>query len=65
MDIWVITDNTPENRLTLQKSEVAEAKWVSEAQLRRMIENGEIHKNGKEYFDSVFEKITKHKGAVI
>ena len=65
LDIWVITDNTPESRLTLQKSEVAEAKWVSEAQLRSMIENGEFHNYGKEYFDSVFEKITKHKGAVI
>ncbi len=65
LDIWVITSELPAERLALQRSEVAEAKWVTEAELRRMIEKGEFHNYGKEYFESVFKKIEKYRGAVI
>lgn len=65
LDIWVITSSLPANKLVLQRSEVAEAKWVTEAELHRMIENGEFHNYGKEYFESVFKKINKYRGAVI
>lgn len=65
LDVWGITDNTPENRLILQQSEVAEAKWVSKSELLRMIDKGKFHNYGKEYFESVFKKINEQKGAVI
>ncbi len=65
LDVWAIICDVPENRLVLQRSEVAEAKWVSDGTLRNMIKNGEFHNYGKEYFDSVFEKIKNYRGAVI
>ena len=48
----------------LQRSEVAEAKWVTEEELREMIDNGNYHNYGKEYFDSIFGKIKELRGAV-
>ena len=54
LDVWAIVCDIPENELVLQRSEVAQAKWVSEAELKRMIEDGNFHNYGKEYFDSVF-----------
>lgn len=57
LDIWVITTDIPAGKLTLQSSEVAEAKWVDKATLDGMIARGEYHNYGKEYFSLVFEKI--------
>lgn len=64
LDVWAIICDIPENMLVLQRSEVAQAKWVSERELRKMIENGNFHNYGKEYFDSIFEKIKSIRGAV-
>ena len=64
LDVWAIVCNISENKLVLQRSEVAQAKWVSERELRKMIENGNFHNYGKEYFDSIFEKIKSIRGAV-
>ena len=64
LDVWGIVCNISENKLVLQRSEVAQAKWVSERELRKMIENGNFHNYGKEYFDSIFEKIKSIRGAV-
>ena len=49
----------------LQRSEVAEAKWVSKEELREMIKGGSFHNYGKEYFDCIFEKSESLRGAVI
>ena len=65
LDIWVITTDISEEKLFLQKSEVAEAKWVSEDCLRDMIKNGNFHNYGKEYFDTVFCRINDYRGAVV
>ena len=64
LDVCAIVCNISENKLVLQRSEVAQAKWVSERELRKMIENGNFHNYGKEYFDSIFEKIKSIRGAV-
>ena len=64
LDVWAIVCDVPENELVLQRSEVAEAKWVTKEQLCQMIENGNFHNYGKEYFDSVFEKIKDIRGTV-
>lgn len=64
LDVWAIVCDTPENELVLQRSEVAEAKWVAEKELRKMIEDGDFHNYGKEYFDGVFEKIKNLRGMV-
>ena len=64
LDVWAIVCDIPEEELVLQRSEVAQAKWVSERELRRMIEDGNFHNYGKEYFDSIFEKIKDLRGAL-
>ena len=63
LDIWFITCDTPIDRLKLQKSEVAAAKWVSKTELKMMISSGEFHNYGKEYFDKVFSKVENYRGA--
>lgn len=64
LDIWAIVCDIPESELVLQRSEVAEAKWVTEETLRGMIANGNFHNYGKEYFDRIFGKIKELRGAV-
>lgn len=57
LDLWVIKTDIPAEKLTLQKSEVSAAKWVSKETLNKMIKNGEYHNYGNEYFSSVLEGI--------
>jgi isopentenyldiphosphate isomerase len=54
VDIWFTRSNADISSLNLQTSEVDEARWVSEAELREMVENKEFHNYGKEYFDMIF-----------
>ena len=56
LDIWSIETNVPAEQLKLQKSEVAEAKWVTREEFSRMISNGEYHNYGKEYFSIILDK---------
>ncbi|MBP3706051.1 MAG: NUDIX domain-containing protein [Clostridia bacterium] len=65
LDVWAITADVSVEELVLQKSEVAEAKWVSKEQLSTMIKNGQFHNYGNEYFDSLFEKIDDYRGAFV
>lgn len=53
LDIWfALTDEKLEG-LRLQPSEVDSVKWVNTAELKEMIENGEFHNYGEEYFNVV------------
>lgn len=54
LTIWKIKKDVPVAALRLQKSEVAEARWVTRAELEKMIEDGKYHNYGREYFDIVF-----------
>lgn len=65
LDVFVITCNENAENLHLQKSEVAEVKWVSEDTLKEMIKNGKYHNYGFEYFNSVFKKIEEYRGATL
>ena len=65
VDVWVITTDTPENALVLQKSEVAEAHWVTRERLCEMIDEGMYHNYGKEYFNTVFSKIEDYLGVCV
>lgn len=55
VDVWFITTDITCDRLRLQKSEVAAARWVSEAELEKMIRDGNFHNYGKEYFATIFD----------
>lgn len=57
LDVWLIEKNIPAEGLRLQESEVSEAKWVTLSELKRMIEDGDFHNYGSEYFNTVFKKI--------
>ncbi len=65
LDVWAITTDVPASSLVLQKSEVSSAKWVGRDELKSMIENGEFHNYGDEYFDSVFEKLDDYRGSFL
>ena len=65
LDVWVINTYLPKEDLRLQVSEVAEAKWVDVPELKEMIENGEYHNYGSEYFSLVFSKIVTDRGIKI
>ncbi len=63
LDIWALMADIPIERLVLQKSEVAEARWVEPKELKRMISEGKYHNYGDEYFQTVFSKIEDYQGA--
>jgi len=65
LDVWITTCDLPIDRLTLQKSEVSTAKWVSKEELQNMISESKYHNYGDEYFDNVFEKIEDYRGLFI
>ncbi len=65
LDVWVTNCNLPASELTLQESEVAEAKWVTEEEFKEMIECGEFHNYGNEYFDRMFRETKNYRGALV
>ncbi len=54
IDMWTVRANVRVPELQLQKSEVAEAKWVNKATLMNMVASGEYHDYGREYFNLVY-----------
>ncbi len=65
LDIWFINTDIALEKLRLQEDEVAEARWVSSNEFKKMIKNGEYHNYGKEYFDTVFKKIDELTGVTV
>lgn len=53
VDVWMTKCQVHVSDLQLQKSEVADAKWVSARDLLRMVEKGQFHNYGKDYFDTL------------
>ena len=60
LDVWMIESDIRQENLRLQKSEVSEAKWITLAELKQMIQDGKFHNYGSEYFKKVFEKIEEN-----
>ena len=54
IDMWTVNVNVKVPELKLQKSEVAQAKWVNKTTLAGMIDSGEFHDYGKDYFNLVY-----------
>ena len=65
LDVWFINTDVSKDGLWLQKSEVADAKWVSREELEFMIKNGEFHNYGSEYFNTLFSKIDSLRGVTV
>ncbi len=54
VDLWFYKSNISAEDVRVQPSEVAEVKWVNEKELKQMVENGEFHNYGEDYFSNVF-----------
>ena len=54
LDVYLTFTDCSVDDLTLQEDEVAEVKWVTAEELAEMVENGEFHNYGKEYFEKLF-----------
>ncbi len=54
LDVYLLERNVPLEDLVLQRSEVAQAKWVPLAKLKEMVAEGGYHNYGKAYFNAVF-----------
>ncbi len=65
LDVWMIMSDIPIEKLTLQESEVAEARWVTRQELEKMIEQGLFHNYGKDYFKHVLAAIEANKGVTV
>lgn len=50
VDIWTAEKDVELKDMVLQKEEVSDAKWVTKAELKKMIHNGQFHRYEKEYF---------------
>lgn len=59
LDIWFIRCDADISRLRLQRSEVAEVKWVTPDELKVMLEQKQYHNYGREYFKAIFEYAEK------
>ena len=55
LDVWFIKCDADTSRLRLQRSEVAEVKWVTPDELKIMIEQKCYHNYGREYFRAIFD----------
>ena len=65
IDVWCINYDIDSSKLRLQEDEVAAARWVSREELERMIDSGDYHNYGKDYFDIVFDKIDSCVGVTV
>ncbi|MCL2487099.1 MAG: NUDIX domain-containing protein [Oscillospiraceae bacterium] len=58
-DLWLLRSEIKVERLILQENEVAEARWVSFQDLRRMVDHGLFHNYGNLYFKKVQQYVQK------
>lgn len=65
LDIWFITTDISIEKLRLQKDEVAEAQWITREDFVNMIENGNFHNYGKDYFDLILKTIDEYTGVTV
>lgn len=56
-DLWLLRRSIDLDELTLQKEEVADARWMSWGKMMEMVEAKTFHHYGREYFDYVYAHI--------
>lgn len=54
VDVFFVKTDIKISELKLQRSEVANAKWVTLEELKNMIDDGSYHNYGEEYFTEIF-----------
>lgn len=65
LDVWITSCDEGLDKLILQKSEVAEVKWIKRQELENMIAAGKFHNYGKDYFERVFKKSENYRRALV
>lgn len=55
VDVYGCKVSVKTHELTLQKSEVQDARWVSPETLKKMVDKGDFHNYGTEYFNIVID----------
>lgn len=55
VDVWFTVCDIPAENLTLQKGEVALARWVDTKTFSEMVEKGKFHNYGKDYFTLILD----------
>ena len=55
VDVWFTVCDTPAENLTLQKGEVALARWVDTKTFSEMVEKRKFHNYGKDYFTLILD----------
>ena len=56
-DLWLVEHTVAVPALRLQREEVADARFVTPAQLRELVKKGKFHNYGDPYFDLLFEHV--------
>lgn len=57
VDVWLARANVSLDQLILQKSEVAEARWITPSALEQMVHRREFHNYGSDYFEIVLSAV--------
>ncbi len=53
LDVWVVVDNTPIEKVKIQEEEVMDVKWASTEEILKMYEDGKFEANA--YFKEILE----------
>ena len=56
-DLWLLRRDIRREELSLQREEVADARWVTRAELEGMIRENTFHNYGQAYFDLLFRAV--------
>ena len=56
-DLWLLRRDIALQELTLQKEEVADARWVTREELEAMVRGKTFHNYGRPYFEKVFRAV--------
>lgn len=59
VDIWLVQANVSLDMLTLQESEVSEARWITQDEFSQMVTSGEFHNYGSDYFEILMSAVKK------
>jgi 8-oxo-dGTP pyrophosphatase MutT (NUDIX family) len=59
VDVWLVKDDIDISNLTLNKSEVAEVKWVTIEEMKKLIEGGQFVKSIGLYYDLFIKLLEK------
>mgnify|MGYP002675906033 FL=1 len=61
LDVWFVKVDVDIEKLSLQKEEVSEVRWIEGDRLKYLVKAGRYHNYGREYFELVSNALKKFK----